>query len=246
MAVPDSEQILAIRERWHCKRHPFWDRLSEGTLDVKHVGAFLAQHRACVHEIFSSIGLTYTKSSKDIAHVIVENLAEEAGMLGIDGGEAHEHNELIFRFTRYCGMTDEQVRATKLLPAWYARAGAYWWLSYSQPAIVRIAVQATQESQSVGIYGQRVIPALTTHYGFKPDSPEIHFFVEHAVADVKHGNLMLELVDRHINTPDLREAALYHVEQISKLRWNATTELYRLTHLRGEGELLPPGELVAT
>lgn len=245
MAVPVSEQILAIRERWHCKRHPFWDRLAEGELDIRHVGAFLAQHRACVHEIFASIGLTYTKSSKDIATVIVENLAEEAGLLGIDGREAHEHNDLIFRFTRYCGLTDEEVRNTKLLPSWYARAAAYWMISYTQPAIVRIAVQATQESQSVGIYGERVLPALTTRYGFTMDSPEIHFFVEHSVADVKHGDLMLELVDRHVNTPELLDAVLYHTEQISKLRWNATSELYRVTHLHGEGTLLP-GELVVS
>jgi pyrroloquinoline quinone (PQQ) biosynthesis protein C len=236
--VPVSEEIIAIRDRWHCMNHPFYDRLAEGKLDIKHLGSFLAQHYVLVNHIFRSLGITYSKSPTDVARFIVENLAEEAGLIGIEGGEAHDHGDLIFRFTRYCGMKDDQVRNTEQLPTWYARAASYWWLAQSDPAIVRIALQATQESQLVGENGGRVVPALTTHYGFTKDSPEIHFFVEHATADVKHGNAMLVLVDRHVTTPELRDRVVSVVEQLCKLRYASFTELYRVTHL-GESVLDP-------
>ena len=76
----------AIRDRWHCMNHPFYDRLAEGTLDLRHLACFLVQHSLLVRQSFRSIGVTYAKSPDDIAHFIVENLAEEAGLIGIDGG----------------------------------------------------------------------------------------------------------------------------------------------------------------
>lgn len=231
---PVSEELVAIRDRWHCMNHPFYDRLAEGSLDIKHLGAFLTQHSLLVRQIFRSIGVTYAKAPDDIAYFIVENLAEEAGLLGIDGGEAHDHRDLIFRFTRYCGLTDDQVRETELLPTWYARAAYYWWITDAEPPIVRIAVQATQESQLVGENGDRVLPALLKHYGFTEDSPEIGFFAEHATADVKHGNILLGLVDKHATTPELRARCLKLAEQTCKLRWVSFNELYRVTHLGEE------------
>ena len=231
---PVSRELIAIRERWHCMNHPFYDRLSEGTLDLRHVAYFLVQHSLLVHQIFRSIGVTYAKSPDDIAHFIIENLAEEAGILGIEGGEAHDHSELIFRFTRHCGWTDEKMRNAELLPTWYARAAYYWWITDAEPPIVRIAVQATQESQLVGENGARAVPALIKHYGFSEKSPEIGFFTEHATADVKHGNTLLELVDKHAITTQLRERALKLAEQTCKLRWVSFNELYRVTHLGEE------------
>ncbi len=132
------------------------------------------------------------------------------------------------------------MKTTEQLPTWYARAAAYWWLAQSDPAIVRIALQSTQESQLVGENAGRVVPALIKHYGFTNDSPEIHFFVEHSTADVKHGNQMLALVDRHVTTPELRARVAAVVEQLAKLRYASFTELYRVTHL-GQPVIEPPG-----
>ena len=231
---PVSQELIAIRERWHCMNHPFYDRLSEGALNLEHLAFFLVQHSLLVRQIFRSIGVTYAKSPDDIAHFIVENLAEEAGILGIDGGEAHDHRELIFRFTRHCGWTDDDVRSAELLPTWFARAAYYWWITDAEPPIVRIAVQATQESQLVGENGARAVPALIKHYGFSEESPEIGFFIEHATADVKHGDILLGLVDKHAITIELRERALRLAEQTCKLRWVSFNELYRVTHLGEE------------
>ena len=229
-----SQELIAIRERWHCMNHPFYDRLSEGKLELRHLAYFLVQHSLLVRQIFRSIGVTYAKSPDDIAHFIVENLAEEAGLLGIDGGEAHDHRDLISNFTRHCGWSDDDVRNAELLPTWYARAAYYWWITDAEPPIIRIAVQATQESQLVGENGARAVPALIEHYGFTENSPEIGFFTEHATADVKHGDILLDLVEKHATTPELRARALKLAEQTCKLRWVSFNELYRVTHLGEE------------
>jgi pyrroloquinoline quinone (PQQ) biosynthesis protein C len=231
---PVSERLIEIRDRWHCMNHPFYDRLSEGKLELRHLAYFLVQHSLLVRQIFRSIGVTYAKSPDDIAYFIVENLAEEAGLMGIDGGEAHDHRDLIFNFTRHCGWSDDDVRNAELLPTWYARAAYYWWITDAEPPVVRIAVQATQESQLVGENGSRAVPALIEHYGFTADSPEIGFFTEHATADVKHGNILLDLVDKHAATPELQARALQLAEQTCKLRWVSFNELYRVTHLGEE------------
>jgi pyrroloquinoline quinone (PQQ) biosynthesis protein C len=231
---PVSQELIAIRERWHCMNHPFYDRLSEGALDLGHLAFCLVQHSLLVRQIFRSIGVTYAKSPDDIAHFILENLAEEAGFLGIDGGDAHDHRDLIFRFTRHCGLSDDDVRGSEMLPTWYARAAYYWWITDAEAPVVRIAVQATQESQLVGEHGTRVVPALIKHYGFSENSPEIEFFVEHSTADVKHGDILLGLVDKHATTPELRARALQLAEQTCKLRWISFNELYRVTHMGEE------------
>ena len=228
-----SEQLIDIRERWHCARHPLYDRLEEGALDLKHLGTFLVHHSLLVRQIFRSIGVTYAKSPDDIAYFILENLAEEAGMLGIDGSEAHDHRDLISNFTRHCGISDDELANTELLPTWYARAAYYWWITDAEPAVTRIAVQSTQESQLVS-ENERVVPALCEHYGFTKNSPEIGFFVEHATADIKHGNILLDLVDKHATTPELRARCLQLADQTCKLRWVSFNELYRVTHLGEE------------
>ena len=235
-----SEELAAIRDRWHCANHPFYARLDEGTLDIKHLGAFLVQHSLLVRQIFRSIGVTYSKSPDDIAYFILENLAEEAGMIGIDDGEAHDHRDLIHAFTRYCGIADDEVQKTELLPTWLSRAAYYWWITDSEPAVVRLAVQATQESQLVA-ENERAVQALIDNYGFTQDSPEIGFFVEHSTADVKHGNILLDLVDKHATTPELQEKCVRFAERACQLRWVAFTELYRTTHLGEEIGYVPAG-----
>lgn len=234
-----SEALIAVRDRWHCMNHPFYQRLAEGSLELRHLGTFLVHHYLLVRQIFRSIGVSYAKAPDDVARFIVENLAEEAGLLGIEGGEAHDHVELILRFTRHCAIADEEVKNGELLPTWLARAAYFRWITDTDPAVVRMAVQATTESQLVGENTDRAVPALIEHYGFTRESPEIGFFVEHGTADVKHGNIMLELVDRHITTPEMRARALLLAERTCRLRWVSFNELYRVTHL-GEEVGQPP------
>ena len=224
-----SERLIAIRDRWHCKNHPFYADLAAGNLELRHLGTFLIQHYLVVRQIFRSIGIAYAKAPDDIARNIIENLAEEAGLIGIDGHDAHDHTDLILAFTRHCGIDDAAVRGGELLPTWLARAALMRWVSDAEPAAIRFAVQASTESQLVGENGGVVVPALVTHYGFSENDPTIGFFTEHAFADVKHGNEMYALVDRHVVAEDDQQRAEMWTERMCKLRWASFNELYRET-----------------
>ena len=43
-SAPITEQILAIRDRWHTKRHPFFSAFAEGKLALKALGRYQALH----------------------------------------------------------------------------------------------------------------------------------------------------------------------------------------------------------
>ncbi|MGE0744988.1 MAG: TenA family transcriptional regulator [Rhodospirillales bacterium] len=229
--TPDrlSDRLIAIRDRWHCRNHPFYADLAAGRLELRHLGTFLVQHYLVVRQIFRTIGIAYAKAPDDIARNIIENLAEEAGLLGIDGHAAHNHTDLILAFTRHVGIADDDVRGGELLPTWLARAALMRWVTEAEPAAIRFAVQASTESQLVGENGGVVVPALVEHYGFRTDDPTIGFFTEHAFADVKHGDEMYALVDRHVVSPDDQRRAEMWTTRMCRLRWASFNELYRET-----------------
>ncbi len=56
-----TERILAIWERWHTKRHPFFRACSEGQLPLKALGRCQALHYHYVAYAVRSFGLFYTR-----------------------------------------------------------------------------------------------------------------------------------------------------------------------------------------
>ena len=108
--VPITERILAIRERWHTKRHPFFLAFGEGKLPLKALGRYQALHYHFVSRALASFGLLYARGYhfEDVRKMIAENIAEEEGLKAIPepGHEPHDHNELILRFCRAAGLTD--------------------------------------------------------------------------------------------------------------------------------------------
>jgi hypothetical protein len=42
--APITDQILAIRDHWHTKRHPFFRAFGEGKLALKAIGRYQALH----------------------------------------------------------------------------------------------------------------------------------------------------------------------------------------------------------
>src|SRR6202045_4415842 len=121
-----TDRILAIRERWHTKRHPFFLAFGEGKLPLRALGRYQALHYHFVSRALASFGMLYARGYhfEDVRKMIAENIAEEEGLKAIPepGHEPHDHNELILRFCRAAGLTDDEVRITKMPPAWWARA----------------------------------------------------------------------------------------------------------------------------
>ncbi|MFL5269174.1 MAG: TenA family transcriptional regulator [Stellaceae bacterium] len=242
--IPITDRILAIRERWHTKRHPFFLAFGEGKLPLKALGRYQALHYHFVSRALASFGMLYARGyhHEDIRKMIAENIAEEEGLKAIPepGHEPHDHNELILRFCRAAGLTDDEVRNTKMPPAWWARSLYMYHTTANEPVGVILAMQTTQEGQMPGLIGEVLLPAFEKHYGFKRNSPEIEFFTEHDAADVEHSRRQIELCGRHLKTPELEARAEQVAEEICQLRWASISELYR-SEVMGEKEILPPG-----
>ena len=245
-SAPDSiiDRIVAIRERWHTKQHPFFRAFAEGKVPLKALGRYQALHYQYVSRALPSFGLFYARTYhlEDVRKAIAENIAEEEGLKAIpqEGHEPHDHNELIFRFCRAAGMSDDEVRSIKMTPSWWARSLYYATVTANEPVGVVLAMQTTQEGQMPGLISEVLLPAFEKHFGFKPHAPEIEFFTEHDAADVEHSRRQIELCAKHLGTPALEARALEVAEQICELRWASISDLYREDVL-GEKALLPAG-----
>ncbi|MEC7489969.1 MAG: iron-containing redox enzyme family protein [Pseudomonadota bacterium] len=228
-----AEGIVAIRETWHTKDHPFYIGFSEGEIGLKQMAALMAQHYQHVLRALPSFGIIYYKSPPEAREFILENLAEEEGLVAGPGEdrEPHDHMELIFRFCRAAGMTEDEVKTTEQLPAWRARSYYYLNVVHDMPIGVILAMQCTQEGQQPAINGERTLPAFQKFHGYTLQSPEIEFFTEHYIADADHSSRQLQLVEKLITSPELRDQAMEVAETQVKTRWACMNDIYRATVL---------------
>jgi pyrroloquinoline quinone (PQQ) biosynthesis protein C len=242
MAIVDD--VLAIRERWHTRNHPFFQVFGEGKLPLRALGIYMALHYKFVQLALASFGLLYarTMSQDAIRKAIAENISEEEGFKAIprEGHSPHDHNELIFRFCKAAGLSESEVRAMTMPPAWWGRSLHYYYTAVNEPLGVVLAMQSTQEGQQPALNTQVVLPALSKHHGYPPGSPEIEFFTEHAEADVEHSRRQAELCAQYLDSDALKARALEVSEQACVLRWASVTDLYRREYL-GEKDILPAG-----
>jgi pyrroloquinoline quinone (PQQ) biosynthesis protein C len=233
-------KILALRDHWHTKHHPFYVDFANGKFGLAPVAAMMAQHYRHTQIALPSLGILFSKAPADGRRFVLETLAEEEGLVAGPGDdrEAHDHGELILRFCRTAGLSDEQVKATEQLPGWRARTYFYIHTVREEPFGVVVAMQSTQEGQQPGINAERMLPAFETHHGLTRDNPVIEFFSEHMVADADHSGRQIELAEKYITTDELQQRALQVAEIALKNRWACMNDIYRRAVL-GETDLLP-------
>ena len=237
-----ADRIVDVRERWHTKNHPFFVEFSEGKFGLEPVGRLMAQHYQHVYRVMPTLGLAYYRAPEEGRGFILENLAEEAGLISGPGEdrEPHDHMELIFRFCRAAGLTNHDVTRTEQLPAWRARSYYYINTVREEPFGVIVAMQSTQEGQQPAINGERMLPGLEAHHDYKMDHPDIEFFAEHYIADADHSSRQLDLVAKLINTEELEQRAVEVAEIAVKTRWACMNDIYRSAVLN-QADPLPPG-----
>ena len=146
-----AERIVAVQEKWHTKKHPFFGKMGEGALDLRSMGNYMAQHYKFVEMVLPSMGLLLWRAPEDIRVAMIENLAEEAGM----AEDRNDHMEMIFRFCKAVGFGEDEVRTTQPMAAWWARALHYVHCCREEPLGVALAMQSTQEGQQVALNEER-------------------------------------------------------------------------------------------
>ena len=239
---PTAKKIVAIRDKWHTKNHPFFREFGRGKLPMRAMGLYMAQHYRFVTWALPSFGLLLSKAPADVRLSIIENLAEEAGLMAIDraGHKPHDHMLDIFAFTRAAGLKDKDVKALEQTPAWFARSLHYSRVMRDEPVGVALAMQATQEGQQVALNVDVVLPAFKKFYGYPRGSRAIAFFEEHAEADEEHSTRQITLCSKYLDTPAVQARAIQIAEEACRLRWESITDLYRSEVLK-EKPILPHG-----
>ena len=237
-----AKQIIAIRDRWHTKNHPFFQAMTDGSLDLRALGIYMANHFQFVAHAQPAFGLLYYRAPQDVRDSLVENLAEEQGLAAIprEGHEAHNHNDMILRFCAAAGIDEEAVRSTKMSASWVGRSLHYVHCLREEPIGVALAMQSTQEGQQVDLNNEITIPAFQAHYGFKYDAPEIGFFIEHAEADLENSQRQIELCEKYLDNEEDRVRAIEVCEDAVRLRWESISDLHR-RHVLNEDTILPSG-----
>jgi len=221
-----AEKVVAIRERWHTKNHPFFLDFAASKFGLRPVGAMMAQHYQHVRRALPSLGLAYFRAAEgESRRFILENLAEEEGLVAGPGEDrtAQDHMELIFRFCRAAGFSDAEIEATPQLTTWRARSYFYINTIRDEPFGVIVAMQSTQEGQQPALNGERMLPAFKKHHGIEQDDPRIEFFAEHYIADADHSSRQIDLVAKLINHEDEARRALEVAEIAVKTRWACIT-----------------------
>lgn len=237
-----ADKIIAIRDAWHTKQHPLFLRMQDGSLDLRPLGIYMAQHYKFVSLALPSFGLLYWRAPDDIRRALVENMAEEHGLAAIpvEGHEPHDHQEMIFDFCHAAGLSTDEIENMEPTPAWWGRTLHYVHTLREEQLGVVLAMQFTQEGQQPALNEEVTIPSFVQHYGFTRDSKEIAFFVEHAEADQEHSRRQIELAVKYLQTPEDEERALKVCEEACRLRWASISDIYR-EHVLKSDDLLPPG-----
>ncbi len=241
MAGSIGKDIVAVRDRWHTKNHPFFRKMLDGSLELRALGLYMAGHYKFVELALPSFGFLLWKAPEDVRRSVIENLAEETGLVAIPrpGHEPHDHNRMIFDFCNAAGLSDDDVRGLEIGPAWHARRLHYAQVVRDEPLGVALAMQSTQEGQQPELNREVTIPALVEHYGFARDAREIAFFVEHAEADEEHSERQMQLCEKYLTAPGERDRAIRICEEACMLRWESISEIHR-EHVLGQERILPP------
>ncbi len=237
-----AQRIIALREAWHTKNHPFYLEFAKGKIGLEPMGLLMAQHYQHVARALPSLGIAYSKAPPKARRFLLENLAEEEGLMAGPGEDrkAHDHQEIIIAFCEAAGLSRDEVRNTEQLPAWQARSYFYINTVREEHIGVYFAMGATQEGQQPALNAERCLPAFEKYHGFAREAPEIRFFAEHLVADADHSSRQIQLVEELITTEELKTRALEIAEIAVKTRWSCINEIYRSAVL-GQKDPLPPG-----
>ncbi len=241
------DQIVAIRSQWHIKNHPFFHLMRDGKLELPALGVWLAQHYQWVRFGLRGFGLLMARAPDDVRRLLIENMAEEEGMMAGpgEGREPHNHDDLIFAFCNYVGMSNEDVLNIRPTPAWAAQGLNYLYCMEYEPVGVALAMASTQEGQQPELNDEVTIPAFIKHYGFTKTSPEIGFFVEHAVADADHSRRQLALTAKYCDSQEIKQRALDMSLRACQIRWATVTDVYRTEVLKDPAQLILPKGVAA-
>lgn len=209
----------AIRQR-HSAVHPWSEAWVSGKLDRALLGEWVKQHFHYVSLFSQWLGTVYGNCPhRDVQEFLLENIAEEEGMVGNGGFAPVRHSDLLLDFAEACGKPRQEILEAQdkgeLLPE---TLGLQSWCyrQTQRPFVEALAgLIVGLESQVPAIYA-KTTPPLLEKYGFTED--EVTFFTLHIVADAEHGERGFAIVERYAESPEQQSACVRLVKEATMMR----------------------------
>ncbi|MBI3513026.1 MAG: iron-containing redox enzyme family protein [Proteobacteria bacterium] len=221
MAASAFRQALedAIKQR-HSAVHPWSEAWTSGKLNRDLLGEWVKQHFHYVSLFSQWLGAVYaTCSHWDVQQFLLENIAEEEGMVGNGDFAPVRHCDLLLDFAAACGKSRDEIMNAQingeLLPE---TLGLQSWCyrQAQRPFVEALAgLLVGLESQVPAIYA-KTTPPLLEKYGFTDD--EVTFFRLHIVADAEHGERGFEIVEKYATDPETQATCVRLVKEATMMR----------------------------
>ena len=192
--------------------HPFYQAWTEGRLPLDTLRAYARQYFHHVEAFPRAVSAVHSACpDRDGRRMLAENLAEEEG---IEAGK-QDHATLWLMFAGGLGESEDAVRTQELNDETQALIGTFRRLSRQSYAAGLGALYA-YESQFPGVASAK-IEGLIDRYGIK-DAETLRFFRVHESADVEHGAVCRQLLDRL--PQDQKAEAVAAGEELAGALWN--------------------------
>ena len=193
-------------------KHPFYQAWTEGRLPLDTLRAYARQYFHHVEAFPRAVSAVHSSCpDRDGRRMLADNLAEEEG---IAAGK-QDHAGLWLMFACGLGESEEGVRGQALNPETQGLIDTFRKLSRQSYAAGLGALYA-YESQFPGVASAK-IEGLTDRYGIT-DEETLRFFRVHEYADVEHGAVCRELLDRL--SEDEKTEAVAAGEELAGALWN--------------------------
>jgi pyrroloquinoline-quinone synthase len=171
-------------------KHPFYQAWTEGRLPLDTLRAYARQYFHHVEAFPRAVSAVHSSCPEARGRrMLAENLAEEEG---IEAGK-QDHATLWLMFACGLGETEQGVREQGLNPETQALIDTFRKLSRRSYAAGLGALYA-YESQFPGVASAK-IEGLVGRYGIEEEET-LRFFRVHESADIEHGAVCRELLDR--------------------------------------------------
>ena len=219
--MPQKEFFAALeaaRQPKHGGGHAFSRAWAAGDLSRAQLGEWAIQHFYYIDPIPQQFALLYSRlPDLDARQHLLENLLGEE----MPGKPGKRHPDLLRKFARACGVSDERMlkaeqngeilATTRAMRAWI-------WELVRHPHAARGLRRHHGRAR-----GQ--LPTLYPKYveamrkmGFSEDDME--FFHVHIEGDTEHAHVGLELTDRYATTPELQQRAIACVRASAEMRFS--------------------------
>lgn len=222
------QEIEAAIQGRHSSVHPWSEAWYQGRLNRKLLGEWAKQHYHYVSQFPWWCGIVYANApTQDIREFLLENMAEEEGMVGAEGFPKVKHTDLLLDFAEHCGKSRKEIEDAQLngelLAGTLGLQGWCFRMAYQPTHVAAAGLLVGLESQVPQIYS-KTTPPLIEKYGFTEE--EVVFFRLHIVADEEHGERGFEILERMCDNDRMKTEAVRAVKEATQMRRLYLDSLY--------------------